>query len=388
MNEKFKDKISSALIICNKDSFESYTVAGLSIGERLLLSLYYGGIKKVSFIGNGKKPECSRINLEIVEPAELKCETGNIFICHNDLVFDNKLLKEQLNPDILYPFKIQPSDTLDLNQITENIDFSNHQVLSDYMFALRVNDAETLKKAKTILFRSLIKPIDGFISKNVNRKFSLFITSGLIKTSLTPNQVTFFSMIIGMFSGIAAYFGGEYFWSLIIAGVLFQTQSMLDGCDGEIARLKYMFSLKGQWLDTISDDLTNYIFFLGLGLGLSNFYNVNWLSIVTIIIVGLQIYSSLIMYQRIYKMNTGDLLAIPNMVTGGEPRGKIGKILRIIHIMTKKDFFVFITSIFTIIQLPVIAYILIGCGTLLMAPSLTINEIKIRKAIKNKTLKL
>ena len=56
----------------------------------------------------------------------------------------------------------------------------------------------------------------------------------------------------------------SFFWGLI----LFQVFSVLDGCDGEIARAKFMESERGQKLDNLCDVLGNILLVLGLGFGL------------------------------------------------------------------------------------------------------------------------
>ncbi len=101
---------------------------------------------------------------------------------------------------------------------------------------------------------------------DLNRYISLAITRLLVKTKLLPNQVSVVILGIGL---LGAWFAsrGDYA-SVVIGAFLFQTQSVLDGRDGEMSRITHRGSRTGEWLDTIGDDLTNYGFFGGLGLGL------------------------------------------------------------------------------------------------------------------------
>jgi len=39
----------------------------------------------------------------------------------------------------------------------------------------------------------------------------------------------------------------------VIGGLLIQAASVIDGCDGEVARLKHRSSPRGAWLDTVLD---------------------------------------------------------------------------------------------------------------------------------------
>jgi phosphatidylglycerophosphate synthase len=45
-------------------------------------------------------------------------------------------------------------------------------------------------------------------------------------------------------------------------------QSILDGCDGELARVRFQQSAVGEWLDTMVDDGLNIVIFAALGIGL------------------------------------------------------------------------------------------------------------------------
>jgi phosphatidylglycerophosphate synthase len=56
--------------------------------------------------------------------------------------------------------------------------------------------------------------------------------------------------------------------NFITGAILMQFASIFDGCDGEVARLKYKSSSFGAWLDTILDDISTPLYILGTGYGL------------------------------------------------------------------------------------------------------------------------
>ena len=66
---------------------------------------------------------------------------------------------------------------------------------------------------------------------------------------------TAYASTLGTYAGFAA------------GGVLFHAASVLDGVDGEVARLTFRSSRRGQWLDTIADDASNLVYFAGLTVG-------------------------------------------------------------------------------------------------------------------------
>ena len=83
--------------------------------------------------------------------------------------------------------------------------------------------------------------------------------------SITPNQVSLLSFIIGI-SGASLFFLGEYFY-LILGGILVQIHSIIDGCDGEVARLKLRETKYGAWFDAVLDRYVDAGIILGLTYG-------------------------------------------------------------------------------------------------------------------------
>jgi hypothetical protein len=68
--------------------------------------------------------------------------------------------------------------------------------------------------------------------------------------------------------GVALVFRGG--WGGVVAGAaLVQLQSILDGTDGEIARLKFLTSRFGEWLDNVLDDQINAAYAVALGFAAS-----------------------------------------------------------------------------------------------------------------------
>ena len=133
-----------------------------------------------------------------------------------------------------------------------------------------VDDENAFKKAENILLADLKKVSDGPVSRYLNRPISIRISKHLLKISITPNQISLFSFIFSMVGALFFFFGG--YANLLIGGILAQIASIIDGCDGEIARLKFQTSEFGGWYDAVLDryadafllfGLTYYVYFLG-----------------------------------------------------------------------------------------------------------------------------
>ena len=132
-------------------------------------------------------------------------------------------------------------------------------------FWIDIDDDKDLKNAKRFLCNNLKKETDGPVSKIINRPISLRISKILLKTDITPNQISLLSFIIGI-SGGSLFFLGEYFY-LILGGILVQIHSIIDGCDGEVARLKLRETKYGVWFDAVLDRYVDAIIILGLTYG-------------------------------------------------------------------------------------------------------------------------
>ena len=100
------------------------------------------------------------------------------------------------------------------------------------------------------------------IDRYIIRKISGFISGFLIRTPVTPNQVTIISLILGIISGV--FFSlGEYTYT-ITAGLLYFLSTVFDQCDGEVARLKQMETEFGRKLDIVVDAIVNAVIVIGI----------------------------------------------------------------------------------------------------------------------------
>jgi CDP-L-myo-inositol myo-inositolphosphotransferase len=113
------------------------------------------------------------------------------------------------------------------------------------------------------------KPQDGFVSRFLNRPISSRITRLLVKSPIHPSAFTASIFILPIIAGVFLV-RGDY-PSILIGAAIYQVFSILDGCDGEIARAKNLESKFGERLDNLCDFLGSLIFVLALGSGLNHF---------------------------------------------------------------------------------------------------------------------
>lgn len=120
--------------------------------------------------------------------------------------------------------------------------------------------------AEQRLLRESGKAQDGLVSRFINRPFSREITRLLLKTPITPSAWTLAIFFLQVGGALLLFRGDRA--SLILGLCFFQLYSILDGCDGEIARAKYLSSPRGAQLDTWCDTVGHLLMVVSLGFGL------------------------------------------------------------------------------------------------------------------------
>src|SRR5262249_56625939 len=103
------------------------------------------------------------------------------------------------------------------------------------------------------------------MARHVERPISLRIARHLASTAITPNQITLLSVGIGL-SG-ALFFLCSQWVCQTIGALLFLAHSILDGCDGELARLKFQETRFGGVIDYWGDNVVHIGVFACIAIG-------------------------------------------------------------------------------------------------------------------------
>ncbi len=97
------------------------------------------------------------------------------------------------------------------------------------------------------------------------RHLSYRLTPILLKTPITPNQLTTISLLLGLICAVCFAHGNQI--AGIVGALLLVASYTFDNCDGEVARIKNMSSEFGAKLDDMSDWIVDASFFAALGYG-------------------------------------------------------------------------------------------------------------------------
>ena len=100
---------------------------------------------------------------------------------------------------------------------------------------------------------------EGLVSRYLNRRLSRPLARLLGRTPVTPNQVSVAALAVASLSCISFLRGHP-----LLGGVLAQASSIVDGADGDLARIKGSSSAYGGFLDAVLDRYADALIILGL----------------------------------------------------------------------------------------------------------------------------
>jgi CDP-L-myo-inositol myo-inositolphosphotransferase len=129
-------------------------------------------------------------------------------------------------------------------------------------FWIDVDDARAVRRAERSLLGRLRKPSDGPVSRHLNRPLSTRISRHLVRSPITPNQISLFCFALSALAAGLFALGG-HLW-LAVGALFAQLASVIDGCDGEVARLRFEESAFGGWFDAVLDRYADAFLLFGL----------------------------------------------------------------------------------------------------------------------------
>ncbi|MCI0633141.1 MAG: NTP transferase domain-containing protein [Actinobacteria bacterium] len=122
-----------------------------------------------------------------------------------------------------------------------------------------VDTPEDLRRAAARLRRSLTRSSDGPVSRHLSRPISTRLSMKLAHLPLSPDTISLIAFLVAL-AGAWALGAGLG----VVGGLLVQAASVLDGVDGEIARLRVRASPAGALLDGVLDRLADAAIIAGV----------------------------------------------------------------------------------------------------------------------------
>lgn len=229
-----------------------------------------------------------------------------------------------------------------------------------------VDTPEACREGERLLLASVRKKTDGPISRLINRPISIALSRRLVRTPVTPNQLSALNLAVGLGAAILAAKGG--YWPFLAAGLLFQFASILDGVDGEVAKLTFQATPRGEWIDTACDQISYVAFLLGLAIGVYRsdlpqaYFQLGVLGVVS----GILSLASISLYLT-RQQGSGSALSIRYGFYDGT--GIASRVMRVVNYFGKRDMLAFLVFLLALVGRLPLGFGAFGVGaTLILLP--------------------
>ena len=350
--------------ICSEklDKFNNEKIGKIPLYERILINLINEGFNKVYIVT--KKNIFLELN-NISSPVDIKyIELSDLGKIKEDLlIFQNNIVinKKQLTKSLEEISKTKNSCTcIDYEKHFTGISFVKQNDLNLIKSAKSTKEFEELtisepplllkegdlgsNKGRDFLFSHISKNVSGWVSRNINSRISIPVSKVLMKFNIHPNTITFFVGCLGISCGL--FYASN---NPLIGALVLQMATILDRCDGEVARITLKESKFGQWFDTALDQLSYFSMFIGIATCLNNpsFFpltNVNILikqfSIINILLC--IIFITTVLFFMIRRTSNGSLAYYPGEVDKRVPIEERSLFYRLIskyRFLLKREFF-------------------------------------------------
>jgi len=288
-----------------------YIISSITIRDRLIKNCISNHIKKIIVIAPDaqKKPpyiEYANENsahveyIGLLEQANINADEKVIYIqdgylmrmsvLNDFIVSEVKVMRYTAGAD-----NIVSTDSFIIQSETS---YSTAEIFAVKPFDILKINRNNLQAARSRLFKWLNKPSDGFVSRTLNRPISTFFSKIFIEYPIHPVYFTGFTGLLAIIMTYVLLTGGEE--GIVWGCLLFHAASVADGIDGEIARAKYLASLKGAKIDTTIDMMTNILFMGGMSYALWNAYGNEYLIlgiyVVVLALMGITLMSTLLYF--------------------------------------------------------------------------------------------
>ena len=188
-----------------------------------------------------------------------------------------------------------------------------------------------VRHAEDWLLRGLVREAEGFMSRHVERRISLALTRRLAATRITPNAMTLVSLGVGLL-------GAPFFLSpapayQLTGALLLLAHSILDGCDGELARLKFQESRLGSLLDFWGDNVVHVGVMACIAIGWSLAGHTAWPLLIGGVAAGSVLLAAAFVYRR-----TRQEKALAGRLFPSGSRRRARWLPRLVDMLARRDF--------------------------------------------------
>jgi len=256
-------------------------VAGLRVFDRAIRQLAKVRDAHVLIASDGSFPMPRRLPLNI----ELRHVQGD-----PDAAVER--LRAELGPDAM----VVPSDGVWL-----------HASRPDR--AVRVTDAASRRRAEDQVYAEARRGVVGLVDRAVNHRVSAGLTRAVFaRLPLAPAMITLLAGFLGLYGALTVA-GGS--WGNVLRGfAILQASMLLDGCAGELARVRLQQTALGAWLDTMVGDFVNVVLILAVGVALWRHGGTVLDMKIALVSAALTLFYVIVTYRELVLQREGDVMKL------------------------------------------------------------------------------
>jgi phosphatidylglycerophosphate synthase len=254
--------IRDAIVVAGPGD-EQCQIARVPLLLRTILTLQRQGIERITLVG-AAPPRDGRIRCQVTSAAQIVPPASDALhvVIGAGSVVDGPLIGHL--QDIAVPGR-----TIDLARDGARVRVAPGRAVSAPVGVTTAPTRGTLAATvtpssaiETTLLYGLENHRDGYLDRILHRHLSRPLTRQILRTPLTPNAVTVLGIAIGILGGLSLSVPGALGATLAVA--LLTLSSVLDCCDGEVARIRFSESRLGHLLDITGDTLVHLGLFAGI----------------------------------------------------------------------------------------------------------------------------
>jgi CDP-L-myo-inositol myo-inositolphosphotransferase len=235
----------------------SWEIAGLSVAERTRRAFDVAGVDPAR-VAEGPR-------LLVARDALLEPEAVRALTADGDPTLARAIDGAAAAAAARLPADVAvPADAPGLERILTELD-AQGRVESVPVLARcqRVRTQAEAARVERAMLEALIQPTDGFFARHFDRHVSIRFSLALLRLGVAPNTITLVATAIGLAG--AWLLAAAVIPVQVLGALLFILSTILDGSDGEVARLGLRQSEFGRKLDLACDNVVNGAVFLAIG---------------------------------------------------------------------------------------------------------------------------
>jgi len=248
-------------------------VAAMTVLDRLLVTAHRAGCRTLTVVCDGEMPPIPRARALGIDPVVTRAApkiTGRTLVASANLVVQRgdveKLLKNSARL-VTADRKLLPIGVAERLEDSVARTLKRTPKVKAEGVARRVEDGFMAAVAEDELWETMGSTTDGVVDTYFNRPVGRLLSKLLIRTPVSPNQVSVFATCVGVGAAVCLA-RGEQRWDVIGALVL-QLSAAIDCVDGDIARMMFKESKLGKWLDLVGDQVVHVALFVAIAMGVS-----------------------------------------------------------------------------------------------------------------------